>query len=75
MRTQTEGRVVTVVMKREFQTHKIITLSFAYIHFLETTVKFKLSHTKIRTSRVKSMISWQNLFSFLYIKKYMNYEI
>ena len=41
MRTQTEGSVVTAVMKREFQTHKIITLSFAYINFLEATVKFK----------------------------------
>ena len=49
MRTQTEGSVVTAVMKREFQTHKIITLSFAYIHLLETTVNFKLNHTKIRT--------------------------
>ena len=79
MRAQSEGSVVTAVMKREFQTHKIITLSFAYIQFLETTVKFTLSHTKLRTlksiSRVKSMISWQNLFSFLYITKYMNYEI
>ena len=81
MRTQTEGRVVTVVMKREFQTHKIITLSFAYIHFFETTVKFKLCHTashedkNLSISRGKSMISWQNLFSFLYITKYMNYEI
>ena len=49
MRTKTEGSVVTAIMKREFQTHKIITLSFAYIHFLETTVKFKLNHAKIRT--------------------------
>ena len=49
MRTETEGSVVTAVMKREFQTQKIITLSFAYIHFLETTLKFKLDHTKIRT--------------------------
>ena len=69
MRTQTEGRVVTVVMKREFQTHKIITLSFAYIHFLETTVKFKLNHTKNETltyqqvQNQERMISWQNLFS------------
>ena len=43
MRTQTEGSVVTAVVKREFQTHKKITRSFAYIHFLETTVKFKLN--------------------------------
>ena len=28
MRTQTEGSVITAVVKREFQTHKIITLSF-----------------------------------------------
>ena len=49
MRPQTEGSAVTAFMKREFQTHKIITLSFAYIHLLETTVKFKLNHTKIRT--------------------------
>ena len=48
MRTQTEGSVVTPVMKREFQKHKTITLSFAFIHFLETTVKFKLNRTKIR---------------------------
>ena len=48
MRTETEGSVVTAVMKREFQTHKIITLSFAYIHFLETTVKFTLDHTKLK---------------------------
>ena len=49
MRIETEGSVVTAVMKRKFQTHKIITLSFAYIHFLEITVKFKLNHTKARS--------------------------
>ena len=59
MRTQAEGSVVTAhaVMKREFQTHKIITLSFAYIHFLKTTVKFKLNHTKIRTLILKHIKS------------------
>ena len=35
----------------------------------------KLYRATLRISRVKSMISWQNLFSFLYITKYMNYEI
>ena len=29
MRTQTEGSVITAGVKREFQTQKIITLSFA----------------------------------------------
>ena len=48
MRAQTEGSVITAVMKREFQTQKIITLSFK-IHLLETTVKFKLNHTKNET--------------------------
>ena len=36
-------------MKREFQTQQIITLLLIYlpqIHLLETTVKFKLNHTK-----------------------------
>ena len=52
MRTQTEGSVITAVMKREFQTQKIITLLLIYlpqIHLLETTVKFKLNHTKNET--------------------------
>ena len=34
MRTQTEGSAITAVTKREFQTHKIITLSFAYASFV-----------------------------------------
>ena len=84
MRTQTEGSVITAVMKREYQTQKIITLLLIYlpqIHLLETTVKFKLNHTKNETltyqhvQNQERMIFWQNLFSCWYIKKYINYEI
>ena len=84
MRTQTEGSVITAVMKREYQTQKIITLLLIYlpqIHLLETTVKFKLNHTKNETLTYQHvqnqgrMIFWQDLFSCWYIKKYINYEI
>ena len=84
MRTQTEGSVITAVMKREYQTQKIITLLLIYlpqIHLLETTVKFKLNHPKNETltyqhvQNQERMIFWQNLFSCWYIKKYINYEI
>ena len=69
MRTQTEGSVIAAVMKREFQTQKIITLLLIYlpeIHLLETTVKFKLNHTKNdqHMQNQERMISWHNLFSF-----------
>ena len=49
MRTQTDGSVITAVMKREFQTHKIITLSFALASFARNYGEVKINHTKIRT--------------------------
>ena len=70
MRTQTESSVITAVMKREFQTQKLVTFHLPQIHLLETTVKFKLNHTKNETltyqhvQNQERMISWQNLFSF-----------
>ena len=45
MRTQTEGSVVTAVMKREFQTP----FHLRKTHLMETMVKFKLNHTKNET--------------------------
>ena len=50
MRTQTEGSVITSVMKIEFQTQQNnYAFIFLKIHLLETTVKFKLNHTKNET--------------------------
>ena len=49
MRNQTEGSIVTAVMKREFQTHKRINLSFALASFVRNYGEVKINHTKIRT--------------------------
>ena len=49
MRTETEGSLITAVMKREFQTLKIINLSFALASFVRNYGEVKINHTKIRT--------------------------
>ena len=61
MRNQTEGSIVTAVMKREFHTHKIITLPFLCLHsFLRNDGKVEIkSHEdkNLSKSRVNDLLA------------------